>query len=317
MPIKTRRYNVPGPEGLVTSGKLKRLSRGKQIAIMRDWFDSKYDTPDELPYDSGEGGYQWIWGGPFDAEEALQDEFGGTVPDEVIAETALNLNDISSEWSGKPTDQDFDNTYLTELIASGADPFLTLLSSLDDIEKAAKINAGEKERKTLHKLLFANVIMTLETFLGDLFMQTLGKSRTYVEDFVFKTPHFQNIQIKLNSIFERLRKIDAEVRAYVLAHNWHMLKKSGMMYKRAFNIKFPEIPAVIASGVRDRHNIVHRNGKTEDGTEGSWGLPEILALKAAVLEFAGGIDSQSKALAEIPTTEASAGSATLDDTIEI
>jgi hypothetical protein len=95
-----------------------------------------------------------------------------------------------------------------------------------------------------------------------------------------------------------------------------MLKKSGMMYKRAFDIKFFDTPAVIANGVRDRHNIVHRNGKTEDGTEGSWGLPEILALKAAVLDFAGSIDSQVKALSDIPPTDATAVSATLDDPIE-
>jgi hypothetical protein len=68
------------------------------------------------------------------------------------------------------------------------------------------------------------------------------------------------------------------------------------MYKRAFNIKFPDTPAAIANGIRDRHNIVHRNGRTEDGAEGAWGLAEILSLKAAVLDFAGNIDAQAKSL---------------------
>jgi hypothetical protein len=317
MPRKIRRYHIPGTEEVVSSGKLKRLSRNKQLDIMRDWFGDNYDSPDELPYDSGEGGYQWIWGGPYDAEEALQNEFGGAVPEEVIEELASELNDTSTEWSGKPNDEDFDDTYLTELIASGTDPFLTLLSSLEDIESAAKITAGEKERKTLHKLLFANVIMAFETFLGDLFLQTLGKSDKYVEDFVFKTPHFQNTQIKLSSIFDRFRKIDAEVRTYALAHNWHMMKESGMMYKRAFDIKFLELSAVIANGIRDRHNIVHRNGKTEDGAEGSWGLPEILTLKAAVLDFAGNIDGQAKTLSNVPLTEADAGFVPPDEPFEI
>jgi hypothetical protein len=172
------------------------------------------------------------------------------------------------------------------------------MSSLIDIESAAKIRTSEKGRRTLHKLLFANVITALETFLGDLFMKTLSSSDKYIEDFVFKTPHFQETQIRLSQIFQRFKMIDAEVRAYIRKHNWHMLKESGMMYKRAFNIVFPEIPTTIADGIRDRHNIVHRNGKTEDGSDGLWGLAEILALKVAVLKLASEIDELVKKLGQ-------------------
>lgn len=292
MPSKTRHYYVPSINETVAAGKLKRLSKAYKIDAMRNWFSENYDTPDELPYDSSEGGYQWIWGGPYDAEEELQDEFGGIIPDDVIEGLASELADNSYEWSGKPNDDD----YLAELIDSGTDPFLTLIGSLTEIESAAKIRASNNERKTLHKLLFANVITALETFLGDLFIKTLSKSEQYIEDFVRKTGRFQQTKIPLSEIFDRFKRIDAEVRAYVLAHNWHMLKESGLMYKRAFNIKFPETPIEIANGIRDRHDIVHRNGKTQDGVEGSWGLTEISALKDVVLTFAGDIDDQAKKL---------------------
>lgn len=251
MARSSHRYYVPNSEETITSKKLKRLSRDKQLEAMRYWFYGEYDTPDELPYDSSEGGYQWIWGGPYDAKEALQNEFDSAVPKEIIDELVSELSDITPEWSGKPDNEDFDDDYLSNLIESGADPFLALLSSLIDIESTANIKAPGKDRKTLHKLLFANVIMALETFLGDLFMKTLSKSDEYIEDFVFKTPYFKNMQIKLSNIFERFKKIDKEVRAYVLAHNWHRLKESGMMFKRAFNIRFPEISATIANGIRD------------------------------------------------------------------
>ena len=137
-----------------------------------------------------------------------------------------------------------------------------------------------------------------------------------MEDFVFKTPYFQNTQIKLSNIFERFKKIDAEVRTHILAHNWHMLKESGLMYKRAFNIKFPETPATIADGIRDRHNIVHRNGKSLDGADGTWGVAEILALKTAVLDFAGNIDTQAKSLSSSPLVGSPANPDTPDDPVE-
>ena len=68
------------------------------------------------------------------------------------------------------------------------------------------------------------------------------------------------------------------------------------MFKRAFDIKFPEIPATIANGIRDRHDTVHRNGKTSDAKDGSWDLTKILALQEAVMTFAGAIDAQVKKL---------------------
>ena len=122
------KYLIPSTGKYATPSQLSRMNKEVQIEAMRHWFNENYDSPDELPYDSGEGGYQWIWGGPYDAEEALQETFGGAIKDELIEELVSDLNDISIEWSGKPDGTDFDDNYLTELIASGADPFLTLLS---------------------------------------------------------------------------------------------------------------------------------------------------------------------------------------------
>jgi hypothetical protein len=161
------------------------------------------------------------------------------------------------------------------------------------------------------------VITALETFLGDLFIKTLSKSDAYVQNFVFKNPKFQQRQIRLSDVFEWSRKIDTEVRAHVLEHNWHMLEESAMMYKRAFDIKCPEISATLKKGIRDRHDIVHRNGKTKDGTKGAWGLPEINALEEAVLEFAGAINEKAKALPARPSGSALDASKDPDKLIQV
>jgi hypothetical protein len=240
MPRKRRSYFLSRTNEHIAGSKVKKLTQDDQLALMRHWFDGRYDPPDELPYDSSEGGFQWIWGGPYDARDVIENEFGGIASDDAIEELVSELRDINYEWSGKPSDEDFDDDYLADLIDSGTDPLLTLLGSMNEIESAAKIKTSAAKQKTLHKLLFANVITALETFLGDSFIKTLSASDQYLEDFVFKTPHFRNTEIKLCDIFERFKKIDAEVRSYVLAHNWHMLKESGMMFKRAFDIKFPE-----------------------------------------------------------------------------
>ena len=300
MSRRRRSYFLPKTHERVQGSRVKRLPQEDQIALMQHWFHDGYSSPDDLPYDSGEGGYQWIWGGPFDANDALQNEFGDIASDDAIEALVSELEDISHEWSGKPGDDDFDDDYLSDLFDSGTDPFLTLIGSLAEIEGAAKIRTSDKKLKMLHKLLFANVITALEVFLGDSFMKTLFQSDQYVEDFVRKTGRFQNTPIKLSEIFDRFKKIDGEVRTFVLGHNWHMMEESAKMYKRAFNIKFPDLPETIQKGISDRHDILHRNGKSKDGNEGFWDLARILALQEAVLAFAGEIDHEVKKLAAVP-----------------
>jgi hypothetical protein len=45
-------------------------------ARLVEWFYKNYEDPAEsLPYISQEGGYQWIWGGPWGAEDELRESF--------------------------------------------------------------------------------------------------------------------------------------------------------------------------------------------------------------------------------------------------
>jgi hypothetical protein len=56
--------------------KLGAISEKEQYRVMEAWFRSRFEDPAQrTPYDSGEGGYIWIWGGPYDAREELNQEF--------------------------------------------------------------------------------------------------------------------------------------------------------------------------------------------------------------------------------------------------
>lgn len=76
-----------------------------QIAEIKGWFYSNYEDPAEsCPYESREGGYQYIWGGPYDAREEIEEEFSGVAPETVIDEVISELEEQSLEWSGRPDD---------------------------------------------------------------------------------------------------------------------------------------------------------------------------------------------------------------------
>jgi hypothetical protein len=292
---KARRYILPSTGEVFTASKLKKLADDQQVEIMEDWFGDRYAPPHELPYDSAEGGYQWIWGSPVQPSDEISQEFEGSVSETALKTVINKLEDESFEWTPHPDYDDFDADYEAELLENGH-PYYVLLASLIEIQTTAQHKRPTADAKIIHRLLFANIITSLEAYLGDRFRRAIFNNRDFIEDFVLKSGHFREQKISLSDVFKRAKTLDTEIRTFVSAHNWHSLTISIEMYKQAFGVVLPQPSQAIRDGVRQRHDIVHRNGKTVDGTEGSWGLSEIRALKEEVMAFTTEIEDLVKHL---------------------
>lgn len=78
---------------------LEDLDFDARVEVMVEWFRENYEDPaQETPYDSGEGGYQYIWGGPYEAGEELYEYFDAT-DDEVNAAAAIIQEDGTFDWA--------------------------------------------------------------------------------------------------------------------------------------------------------------------------------------------------------------------------
>jgi len=67
------------------------------------WFSERYCDPVECcPYESKEGGYFYLWGGPYDARDVIFGNLYDQYPDEVMESVVSELEDQSWEWSGNP-----------------------------------------------------------------------------------------------------------------------------------------------------------------------------------------------------------------------
>ena len=96
------RYYLPDDsESYVTPSRLRRLGRRRQVEHMVHWFRERYcDPAEETPYESKEGGYQYIWGGPYDATDELGSEFAGVASDEAIEEAVKEVEaDGLFDWA--------------------------------------------------------------------------------------------------------------------------------------------------------------------------------------------------------------------------
>lgn len=67
---------------------------------IKDWFLSNFEDPAQsTPYESREGGYQYIWGGPYDAREEIHGYFGDDISEEVIDAVVQELENEAVEWA--------------------------------------------------------------------------------------------------------------------------------------------------------------------------------------------------------------------------
>jgi hypothetical protein len=100
MATKKRYYTASDSFGKTLKG-LKRLSRASQREHLLYWFYSNFEDPaEETPYETAEGGYKFVWGGPYDAAEQLWSEFEGIVSDKLLDEIVAEVeSDGISEWA--------------------------------------------------------------------------------------------------------------------------------------------------------------------------------------------------------------------------
>jgi hypothetical protein len=78
---------------------LTNLDDEEIIEQMINWFGMNYENPAEMtPYESREGGYIYIWGGPFYAREELETYFPNI--SEILIEQATEIIEHEgTEWA--------------------------------------------------------------------------------------------------------------------------------------------------------------------------------------------------------------------------
>lgn len=66
-----------------------------------DWFNEEYEDPAQhVSYDSGEGGYQYVNGGPYDASEVLSEEYP-EIEEGLISRAVKLITNEGTEWVKK------------------------------------------------------------------------------------------------------------------------------------------------------------------------------------------------------------------------
>jgi hypothetical protein len=286
-------YDLPQEQLSISLLELASKNAEAQKDIMRTWFFQNYQDPvHECPYNSREGGYAYVYGGPYESIEELQSEFGGHIPDEVIDDLAGELDADCSEWSGISDPRDYDD-YFLDIASPEIDPLIDFKESMQQLRGMLELSLGGAHHDALIKMIYISLITSLETYLAQTFIGEIESSDEALRSFVETTPDYKQTKISLAEIFKEHESIREHAKEHLLGLIWHNLAKLKPMFKASLGIHFPESMGALIKATHVRHDLVHRGGKTKEGKEVQVSQQEVANLATDLEKFVNHIHDQS------------------------
>lgn len=119
-------------------------------------------------------------------------------------------------------------------------------------------------KQFLYRLLYANVITSMETFLGDTLKREVLKDELSLRKFVETYKPFKNITLNLSDLYVKKENMSAFVKTTLCELLYHDLRKIKPIYRDALGIDLGDVTELYKA-VLVRHDLVHRNGKNHEG----------------------------------------------------
>lgn len=272
---------------------IKSAPRDLQIEAMRRWFCDRYEDPaNQTPYNGREGGYQFVHGGPYDPNDAIQERFGGVVDYEVMDELIQELyGEVGDEWAPIDDESDYYDEELSMLVSNRTDPNRMLSDRLTQIEAVLTVTGNNLATELTTQLAYGAVITALESYLWDTVAYWTANDEGTLRDFVATNKDFQAKTLQLSAIFKRLEGLKGEVETYLQDLVWHRLDKVKPLMEHGLKITLPDV-ADLMREVLVRHDIVHRSGRTKDGDAVTVSADRVRSVANKVRTFADAIEAE-------------------------
>jgi hypothetical protein len=262
---------------------------------MRVWFLSRYCDPvHSTPYNSEEGGYLFIHGGPYTAEEEIYKRFGSLCSDETLREV---IDDIESdgldEWAPvyhDDHDEEYDDRFALAF-ETVSDPLQRLRERIIQSQQVLTLQGSLEAMGLAQRLVFSSVIGALEAYLYEVAYFWIDTDDTALRSLVERLPAFREEKISLADLFNRHTGIKSHVKGYLQNLVWHRWSKVAAIFKHALSVQLPDTRRFEQPLIK-RHDIVHRSGHDKDGAPVTVTSEEIIDLCVEVQKFAEDLDAR-------------------------
>jgi hypothetical protein len=181
----------------------------------------------------------------------------------VLAESAL----FSPSEEEEEEEEDWLNEY---------DPHAVFMSSYyelgDILAEYGKGGGGALPHsgELINRMVFTQQISALETFLGDTIIKATMADNVILNRLLCGEKDLKGMSVTLSAIVKDREIVQTTVIRHLQALLFHKLAKVAAIYQIAFLFDIwpdKETKVALHRAIGQRHDCVHRNGKTKDGQE--------------------------------------------------
>lgn len=146
-----------------------------------------------------------------------------------------------------------------------SDFFTEFQENIKNIKRIINLPIVEENvRKILYRIIYANVITVMETYLSDCFTQLVINSKDLKLKLLDSSPDFNQEKYNLRTAYDWLEEMDEKIIEKLQNIVFHNLDRIKGMFKNVLMVNFPEDLSDIFRAILNRHDIIHRNGKTKN-----------------------------------------------------
>ena len=171
----------------------------------------------------------------------------------------------------------------------------TFEESIASLSKLVFVKIKDAEsQQALYRLIHAGLIASMETFLSDSFINTVGPDQDLRNRLLKTTPEFQNRKYSVSEIVDWIQSSELRVKKYLLDVIYHNLFKVKHMFLSVLEIQFPEDDQLreLQKAIELRHHVVHRNGRDKTGKLTQLDIKSLDQTVKIVRQFVSAIDEQ-------------------------
>ena len=257
----------------LSAGEVHQADKDTQQGVMEEWFYRNFEDPaNETPYLEGE--YFYLYGGPYEAEDVLREEFEDIVLEEAILSLVSDINGQGWEWA-PAFGGNFHEQGFTDI------PCENFRESIGNIETLLTVefrNTHPEHNLLFYRLLYVNVITVFEIYLRSTISQQIDENKDLLPLFIETISKFRRNGKSINNEISSIERL-----------NWREL---GKVYKGTLKVKFPENYTKIREAIDNRNYIAHRNGKFPEGGEVKILHNNVVELISKINKFVSDIEDQ-------------------------
>ena len=263
-----------------------------QIEAMRQWFLDRYEDPAmETPWDSESKSYVFVWGGPYDPNDVIQERFSDVVDYAVMEKLIRELWALTGDQWAPIHHEGVDyEAYIEDESPSQTSPAAQLDQRLFDIQQLAQsIDDGSARSQLILQMSHGMLISSLEAYLSDLAIHWVREKPEVLRRLLATCTDLKSRSLTLSELFSRHENIGTEIHAFLADFVWHRLDKAKPLLSAALDIQIPDISNIYRE-VLVRHDIIHRSGRTKTGESVVVSRPQLETLILEIVAFKRGIE---------------------------